>query len=242
MASAAPRPDESTVAHAPRIDERSLPEALQALGRLDGDFARALKEVGPPPLRYRPPGFATLLRIIVAQQVSLASAAAIWARLEAACRPLEPGRLLALDEAALRVAGLSRQKARYARSLAETLLSGQLDEAQLQGLDDESAIEAVTAVKGLGRWSAEVYLLFSLGRPDVWPADDVGLMMGAQKLKRLPERPDARAMRALAEPWRPWRAVAARCLWHYRTHGPAVGDGDRAPGHRSAAGSAEILP
>lgn len=203
------------------IDEASLTEALAALGRLDPDCARALEEVGPPPLRYRPPGFATLLRIIVAQQVSLASAAAIWGRLEAACRPLVPERLLELDEAALRGAGLSRQKARYARSLAETMLSGALNVSALEALDDEAAIAAVSAVKGLGRWSAEVYLLFSLGRPDVWPADDVGLMMGAQKLKRLAERPDARAMRALAEPWRPYRAVAARLLWHYRTHGGA---------------------
>jgi DNA-3-methyladenine glycosylase II len=219
-----------------RIDEQTLPEALAALARLDPDCARALDEVGPPPLRYRPPGFATLLRVIVAQQVSLASAAAIWARLEAACDPLVPERILEQSEEALRAVGLSRQKARYARSLAETMRAGQLNVAALEALDDEAAIAAVTAVKGLGRWSAEVYLLFSLGRPDVWPADDVGLMMGAQKLKRLPERPDARAMRSLAEPWRPWRAVAARLLWHYRTHGGPAAATD------APAAQPDILP
>src|SRR5690606_33407515 len=110
-----------------RIDEETLPEALDALGRLDPDCARALEEVGPPPLRFRPPGFATLLRIIVAQQVSLASAAAIWSRLEAACDPLVPERLLALSDETLRGAGLSRQKAAYARSLAEKVLAGALN-------------------------------------------------------------------------------------------------------------------
>lgn len=227
-----------------RIDEESLPEALAALGRLDPDCARALAEVGPPPLRFRPPGFATLLRIIVAQQVSLAAAAAIWGRLEAACEPLQPECLLALPDEALRTAGLSRQKVVYARSLSEKLLAGELATPVLETLDDEAAIAAISSVKGLGRWSAEVYLLFSLGRPDVWPADDVGLMMGAQKLKRLPARPDARAMRSLAEPWRPYRAVAARLLWHYRTHGGLAADGP-APESRSDGTSrhaAEILP
>ncbi|MEX0759108.1 MAG: DNA-3-methyladenine glycosylase 2 family protein, partial [Tistlia sp.] len=153
--------------------------------------------------------------------VSLASAAAIWARLEAACEPLVPERILERSEEELRSVGLSRQKARYARSLAETMLAGRLNVSALEVLDDEAAIAEVTAVKGLGRWSAEVYLLFSLGRPDVWPAAAGGLMMGAQKLKGLAERPDAKAMRALAEPWRPLRAVAARLLWHYRSHGKA---------------------
>lgn len=199
-----------------RITDETLPAALADLGRRDPDVARALAAVGPPPLRYRPPGFATLLRIIVAQQVSLASAQAIWDRLEAACRPLEPAALLRFDEDALRALGLSRQKAHYARSLAGLLGDGALDLAALEALDDEAAIRALTRVKGLGRWSAEVYLLFSLGRPDVWPADDVGLMIGAQRLKGLAARPDAKAMRTLAEPWRPLRGVAARLLWHYR--------------------------
>lgn len=199
-----------------RITEETLPEALAALSALDADFARALEEVGPPPLRHRPSGFATLLRIIVAQQVSLASAQAIWDRLEAACQPLAPEVLLALDDEALRGAGLSRQKQRYSRSLAELLASGELDLAAVEALDDEAAIAEITKVKGLGRWSAECFLLFSFGRPDVFPVDDVGLMIGAQRLKNLKKRPDAKKLTRLGKAWRPWRAVAARMLWHYR--------------------------
>jgi len=203
-------------AHPGPIDAASLPAALAALVALDGDFHLALESLGPPPLRYRPPGFETLLRIIVAQQVSLASAAAIWGRLEAACRPIEPADFLKLDESALRACGFSWQKANYGRSLAELMLSGQLDLAAFDLLDDETAIAQLTQVKGLGRWSAEVYLLFSHGRPDVFPAADVGLMIGAQRLKRLETRPDAKELVAMAEAWRPYRAVAARMLWHLR--------------------------
>lgn len=199
-----------------RITEESLPRAVQQLAERDPDFARALAEAGPPPLRYRPPGFETLLRIIVAQQVSLASAAAIWTRLEALAAPLQPERLLAFDEAALRGAGLSRQKARYALSLAELLHEGALDLEALDYLDDEAAVARLVQVKGLGRWSAECYLLFSHGRPDVFPAEDVGLMLGLQNLRGLAERPDGKALRAAAEDWKPLRAVAARLLWHYR--------------------------
>lgn len=198
------------------IDDESLSKALDALGQQDGDFARALEEVGPPPLRNRPHGFPTLLRIIVAQQVSLASAQAIWDRLEAACQPLEPAGLLALGEEGLRTVGFSRQKIRYGMSLAELFESGALEPTLLDSLEDEDAIARLTEVKGIGRWSAEVYLLFAMGRPDVFPADDLGLMMGAERLKRLNERPSAKALRAMAEDWRPWRAAAARMLWHYR--------------------------
>lgn len=199
-----------------RITEETLPAAVAALVAQQPDFGRVVAEAGPPPLRYSPPGFATLLRIIVAQQVSLASAAAIWARLEALVTPLEPARLLAFDEAALRGAGLSRPKARYALALAALLEEGGLDLAGIEALDDEAAIARLVRIKGLGRWSAECYLLFSHGRPDVFPAEDVGLMQGLQRLRGLPERPDGRQLRALAEAWKPWRAVAARLLWHYR--------------------------
>ena len=198
------------------ITEKTLPGALEELAALDEDFARALEEVGPPPLRQRPSEFATLLRIIVAQQVSLASAQAIWDRLEAACQPLKPEVLLALEDEALRGAGLSRQKQRYARSLAELLASGELDLEAVEQLEDEAAIAEITKVKGLGRWSAECFLLFSLGRPDVWPVDDVGIMIGAQQLKGLKKRPDAKKLARMGKAWRPWRSVAARMLWHYR--------------------------
>ncbi len=198
------------------ITEETLPGALQELAALDADFARALEEAGPPPLRQRPSDFSALLRIIVAQQVSLASAQAIWNRLEAACQPLAPETMLSLDDDALRGAGLSRQKMSYSRSLAGLLASGELDLAAVARLDDEAAIAEITKVKGLGRWSAECFLLFSLGRPDVWPIDDVGIMIGAQRLKGLKKRPDAKKLARMGKAWRPWRAVAARMLWHYR--------------------------
>lgn len=211
-------------------DESSLALALQRLAETDADVARGLEQAGLPPLRYRPPGFATLLRIIVAQQVSLAAAASIWVRLEATCQPLEPERLLALSDDDLRAAGLSRQKQGYARSLARLMDQGELDLPALEALEDEAAVAHITRVKGLGRWSAEVYLLFSHGRPDVWPADDVGLMIGMERLKQLPERPTVRQMRALAEDWRPYRAAGARLLWHYRQFdGQAAGRSDGLP-------------
>jgi DNA-3-methyladenine glycosylase II len=206
------------------VTEATLPDALAALADLDHDMARAVAEAGPPPLRYRPPGFATLLRIIVAQQVSLASAQAIADRLAAACDPMTPERFLALTDDDLRLTGLSRPKQRYARSLAAEIDSGAIDLERIAGLDDEAAIAELTRAKGIGRWSAEVYLLFSLGRPDVFPADDVGLMIGAQRVKRLDARPDRRALSGLAEAWRPYRAVAARMLWHYRRQADAIPD------------------
>ncbi|HLW27581.1 MAG TPA: DNA-3-methyladenine glycosylase [Kiloniellales bacterium] len=199
-----------------RITEETLPGAVSRLAQLDEHFARAVAEAGMPPLRYRPPGFETLLRIIVAQQVSLASAAAIWARLEALVGSLEPQQLLQYDEEALCGAGLSRQKARYARSLAGLLAEGELDLASIDELDDEAAIACLTRVRGLGRWSAECYLLFSHGRPDVFPAEDVGLMLGLQSLRQLEVRPTGKELRQMAESWAPYRAVAARLLWHYR--------------------------
>lgn len=206
------------------VTEQTLPQALRALAMADPDVARALEEVGPPPLRYRPPGFATLLRIIVAQQVSLASAQAIADRLQAACDPVTPEGFLSLSDEDLRRVGLSRPKQRYGRALAAQVLSGELDLAAVADLDDEPAIAALTRAKGIGRWSAEVYLLFSLGRPDVFPVDDVGLMVGAQLLKRLAARPDRHGLLELGEPWRPYRAVAARLLWHCRRQAGAIPD------------------
>ncbi|WP_119167631.1 DNA-3-methyladenine glycosylase family protein [Algihabitans albus] len=206
------------------VTQETLPAALEALGRIDADFLRALEEVGLPPLRYRAPGFATLLRIIIAQQVSLASAQAIADRLAARCDPITPETFLALTDEDLRAIGLSRPKQRYARALAETVGQGAIDLEQLTTLDDEAAIDSLTRAKGIGRWSAQVYLLFSLGRADVFPADDIGLMTGAQLLKGLEVRPDARTLAGLAEAWRPYRAVAARMLWHYRRQADAIPD------------------
>ena len=189
---------------------------IDRLAAVDADVARALERVGYPAPRQRAPGFATLLRIMVAQQLSTRSAAAIWARVEQACRPLVTAEsFLALDEGGFRTIGFSRQKMACGRSLAEAVASGALDLAALARLPEEEAIAAICALRGFGRWSAEVYLLFALGRADIFPADDLGLQIGMQRLRRLAARPDRKAMAALAEAWRPWRGCGAIFLWHY---------------------------
>jgi DNA-3-methyladenine glycosylase II len=195
-----------------------LAQGVAALAQRDADLAAVPALAGMPCFALRPPGFATLLHIILEQQVSVAAAAAMRAKLLQRCRPLTPGRFLALDDATLRECGFSRQKTAYARGLAEAIRDGRFDPKALARRDDEAAMAELTGLRGIGRWTAEVYLLFALGRADVWPAADLGLQLGVQWLKRLPARPDERAMRALAEPWRPWRAVAACLLWQFYLH------------------------
>lgn len=201
---------------APRGNRRADPGlvALAELARRDPDIAEAWTAVGDPPPRRRPKGFPGLIGSVVAQQVSAASARAIWTRLEAA-GPLTPVRFLMLSDAELRAVGFSRQKVLYARGLAQAIATGILNFRRLHRLPDEEAIAELMTLKGIGRWTAEVYLLFGLQRLDVWPADDLALQLGVQRLKRLTHRPDRAALVALAEPWRPWRGVAARFLWHY---------------------------
>ena len=202
------------------FNRKILEEALAELGRRDPDLARAHREAGLPALRRRAPGFATFVDIILAQQLSAASANAIRARLKALATPLTPESFLALEEAELRAIGFSRQKILYGRGLAEAIASGRLDLKRIHRMADEDAIAAITAEKGLGRWSAEVYLLFALRRPDIWPVDDLAVVVGVQRLKGLRERPDRKRMLAIAEPWRPWRSYAARLMWHYYRNAP----------------------
>jgi DNA-3-methyladenine glycosylase II len=197
------------------LSQTALIEGIDRLAQLDPDVARALARVGYPAPRQREPGFATLLRIMVAQQLSTRSAAAIWGRLEAACRPVVTAqRFLELEEAAFKTIGFSRQKMAYGRSLAEAIAAGVLDLEALATVPEEEAIAAISALRGFGRWSAEIYLLFALGRADIFPADDLGLQVGMQRLKRLEERPKRVVMNALAEPWRPLRGCGAIFLWH----------------------------
>jgi DNA-3-methyladenine glycosylase II len=194
----------------------ALATSIDRLARVDEDVARALERFGYPAPRQREPGFATLLRIMVAQQLSTKSAAAIWARVEQACLPLVSAQsFLKLDEAAFKTIGFSRQKVAYGRSLAEAVASGALDLDALATLPEQEAIAAIGAQRGFGRWSAEIYLLFALGRADIFPADDLGLQVGMQRLKRLEARPNRKAMDALAEPWRPLRGCGAIFLWHF---------------------------
>jgi DNA-3-methyladenine glycosylase II len=194
---------------------RRLRQGVAELSALDPDLGAIADRHGLPPTRLRPEGFETLFKIVVQQQVSLASGAAIWRRLEDGLDGANAGAVQAATAEDLRAMGLSRQKARYAHALAEAVLDGALDLAGLDKLDDEAAIAQLTQVTGIGRWTAEIYLLSVLQRPDVWPAADVALMVAAGEVKGLATRPDAKALGRLAEPWRPWRAIAARLLWHY---------------------------
>ena len=200
--------------HSP-LEGRRLKRGLTALAETDPDLAAAIVATGVLPPRSLDPGFGTLLNIIMAQQLSTTSAAAIWKRLEAAVNPMTPEALLRIHPRRLRTIGLSKQKALYARELARALERGEPDLATLHALSDDEAIAALTQVKGIGRWTAEIYLMFALGRADVMPADDLALQVAAQRLKRLDQRPSGRELRSMAEAWQPWRSVAARVLWHY---------------------------
>lgn len=197
------------------LDDAGLRAAVDRLAEVDPDVARALAQVGYPASRVRAAGFPTLLRIMTSQQLSTKSAAAIWGRLETALgAAVSAEALLALSEDELRAIGLSRQKIAYGRGLAAACADRTLDLGGLHHLPDDEAIAAISALKGFGRWSAEIYLLFALGRADVFPLDDLGLQLGMRKLKRLEARPDRKALAGLIEPWRPQRGAGAIFLWH----------------------------
>ena len=193
----------------------AIAEGLDRIAAIEPGFARALQRAGYPEPRIRERGHATMLRTIVGQQVSVAAAASMWRRFEDFAGPeMDPHRILAADFDTLRACGLSRQKQGYVRSLCELVVADALDFAALPA-DDEQAIALLTRIKGIGRWSAEIYLLFAEGRPDIWPAGDLAVQAGLAKLLGLEERPSEKQTRALAEGWRPHRGAAAIFTWHY---------------------------
>lgn len=192
------------------VSDNCVAEGAEWLAAREPRFARALAETGPLPLRRRDGGYAALLQAICGQQLSVASAAACWARLEAE-GATDAAKVLAMEEDALKACGLSRPKIRYAKALAEA----DLDYAALATLPEDVAIAELTAVKGIGQWTAEIYLMFSVGRADVLAAGDLALQEAARIIFELPARPTDKELRALAEAWSPWRAVAARLLWAY---------------------------
>jgi DNA-3-methyladenine glycosylase II len=210
------------------LDEDSLLLAVEALSRIDPALARIADRHGPPPLWAREPGFPTLVRIILEQQVSLSSADAAYGRLERAVGAVAPSSVAQAGEPRLAAAGLTRQKSRYLVALARSVADGEFDPAALAALDDDAVRAALTARLGIGRWSADIYLLMALGRPDVWPTGDIALAAAAQHAAGLPARPSFEELGRLAETWRPWRAVAARLLWH------AYLSGDRPPRTQSS--------
>ena len=199
-----------------RIDSvDDIAEGLLALGRRDARLARAIDLAGPVPLRRKPPGYAALAEIILSQMVSKASASALWRKLEQAVGEISPAAVADLSPDAMRAAGLSRAKAETLQRVGAAVLAGDLDLDHLCALDGRTAIRAMTAIKGVGPWTAEVYLLFCAGHPDIFPAGDVALQSAAAHVLGLEVRPKPQALSVLAEDWSPWRGVAARLLWAY---------------------------
>jgi DNA-3-methyladenine glycosylase II len=196
------------------LDETAFEEGVRFLAGQDEHLAAVVKTYGRPPLWVREPGFPTLVYIILEQQVSLASARATFARLKAAVNPLTPRRFLKLTDIELLRIGFSRQKTLYTRLLAESLARRYFDLGDLQELDDDCARKMLIAFKGIGRWTADIYLLSALRRPDIWPTGDLALATAVQEVKRLRQRPSPEKLEALSRPWKPWRAVAARLFWH----------------------------
>lgn len=197
------------------LSATQLQEHLDALAERDPRFAAALELAGYPEPRMRDRGYVTLLRTIVGQQISFKAADAVWKKVEAAVGEIaDPRSLMTRPDEDLRAAGLSRQKIGYARSLAELVASGAFDLSALPQ-DDEEAIALLVRVKGIGRWSAEVYLLFAEGRTDVWPAGDLAVQESVRRIMGHDERPNEKAARAIAENWRPYRGAAAIFAWHH---------------------------
>lgn len=199
-----------------RLNQQAYARSIAWLCRRDEDFKKVVDRHGLPPMWQRKPGFVTLIHTILEQQVSLASAKAVLKKLRKICTPLNPETLLGLTGAQLASVGFSRQKMRYCRALAEAISSGELYLGKLHKLDDDAFRAEITAYPGIGPWTANVYLLMALGRPDIWPSGDLALQSAAQSLKSLKARPTPQKLDRIGDKWRPYRSAAARILWlHY---------------------------
>ena len=197
------------------LTELALARAAKELARRDRHLAALFAKHGPPPLWSRPQCFSTLIKIILEQQVSLASAPSVFARLRKNVVPFRPVRMIELGEVHLKSLGLTRQKTTYCLHLAESLADKRLRLSQLSSMDDEQAKATLMEIKGLGAWSADIYLLMALRRPDIWPVNDLAIAVAVAKLRELKAKPNPIELTALAEAWRPYRSVAARMLWQY---------------------------
>ena len=203
-----------------QLTRRSLLRATRDLAARDPDLAAVVDTYGPPPLWAREPGFQTLIHIVLEQQVSLASAKAAYDRLVSATERLVPERFLALSDAKLKAVGFSRQMAAYGRGIAQAILDGRIDLARLETLDDEQVKVHLTTIKGIGPWTADIYLLMVLRRPDTWPSGDLALASAVQRVKRMRTALTPTKLEHIGKAWRPWRAVATRILWHYYLSSP----------------------
>jgi DNA-3-methyladenine glycosylase II len=190
-------------------------QALNILKNRDTDLGNVLSTLGPPPLWKRAPGFPTLVQIILEQQVSLSSGRAAFNRLLQAVPVLSPEEFLKLDGKTLKQIGFSRQKAYYCLLLAESIISDSLNLEGLRKMEDEQARAELIKIKGIGRWTADIYLLMALRRPDIWPVGDLALTAAVQQVKGLEARPSLQELETLSLAWEPWRAVAARIFWHH---------------------------
>ncbi|MDI3324129.1 DNA-3-methyladenine glycosylase 2 family protein [Pontibacterium granulatum] len=202
------------------MDKTQIVQGLEALSDVDTDIAKAYGLIGAPEPRVRPTGFSAFLSIIIGQQVSTEAANAIRGRVEALLGDVSAERVIAVEDQALREAGMSFRKIEYAKGLAEAQLTGTFDAEGLDLLTDEEVIESITALRGFGRWSAEIYMMFSLGRQDVFPADDLAIQVALGRLKGLEKKPTPKQARDLIEHWSPWRSVGSLFLWHYYRGAP----------------------
>jgi DNA-3-methyladenine glycosylase II len=201
------------------LSKNRLIESAGILAKADKDLGRVLTAHGPPPLWARKPGFVTLVRIILEQQVSLASADAMYRRLLENIKPLAPEVVITAGADFLRSLGVTRQKAGYCINLAEAIRDGELDLVNTGRKSDQSAIEELVSVKGIGPWTARIYLLMALRRPDIWPVGDIALATAVKNLKGWQARPSQSELADIAKAWKPHRATAARMLWHYYLNG-----------------------
>jgi DNA-3-methyladenine glycosylase II len=197
------------------LNEDAFAQGVRVLVDRDAHLAEVVQKYGLPPLWVREPGFPTFVYIILEQQVSLASAKAAFDRLNIAVRPLTPRRFLKLTDDELLRIGFSRQKTLYTRLLAESLARGYFDLRNLHDLHDDAARKMLVAFKGIGTWTADIYLLSALRRPDIWPIGDLALATAVQEVKRLRQRPSPEKLEKMSALWKPWRAVAARLFWHH---------------------------
>lgn len=202
------------------MDIQTIERGMQAIILIDEDVAKAYAEFGPPPPRARPSGFETFLSIIVSQQISTEVARVIMQRVNDLLPAISAETLLNIDDQRLRDAGLSWRKVEYAKGLANAIHSGQFDMDALPLMSDRQAIDSIISLRGFGRWSAEIYLMFSLNRQDVFPADDLALLVALGRLKGLQDKPTPGQARDMLELWSPWRSVGALFLWHYYRGAP----------------------
>jgi len=221
------------------LNRKTFAQGVNFLCDRDPDLAQILANLGQPPMWTRKPGFPTLIRIILEQQVSLASGKAAYDRLLETASPLTPARFIELDYATLKAIGFSRQKTAYGRNLARLIVDGRLNLTRLGTMDDSDVRTRLVEVKGIGPWTANIYLLTALRRPDIWPCGDLALAVAVQELKQLESRPTPDTLEALSKGWMPWRGVAARLLWYYYLNNRLC---NSSPQSRRGRGETILLP